>query len=241
MAKKRMFHSDVVDTDRFRDMSRGARLLYYDLGVAADDDGAAQSKTVMRTTRAKMAELKELERNGYIRILDDHLVIWITDWKLSNRIPRDRYHPGPYARLVQRLEAERSGDKTYQDGEQSVDKMDTDGEHSGDKMSTEVRLDSGKDRSGKERKEKERKETADRPQRAPRFTPPTEEEVRAYVLERGSGVDPRRFVDFYASKGWRVGSQPMRDWRAAVRTWERREDGRSAPSLPSEADYREGW
>jgi hypothetical protein len=36
-------------------------------------------------------------------------------------------------------------------------------------------------------------------------------------------VDAQQFVDFYASKGWRVGNQPMKDWRAAVRTWERRE------------------
>ena len=48
-------------------------------------------------------------------------------------------------------------------------------------------------------------------------------DVAAYCQERGSTVDPQRFVDFYASKGWRVGSQPMKDWKAAVRTWERRE------------------
>lgn len=56
-----------------------------------------------------------------------------------------------------------------------------------------------------------------------RFTPPTVDEVRAYCTERGNGVDPERFVDFYASKGWRVGNQPMRDWKAAVRTWEKSE------------------
>lgn len=54
-----------------------------------------------------------------------------------------------------------------------------------------------------------------------RFIPPTVEEVTAYVRERGSGVDPQRFVDFYASKGWVVGKSPMKDWRAAVRNWER--------------------
>lgn len=52
-----------------------------------------------------------------------------------------------------------------------------------------------------------------------RFTPPTPDEVRAYAAEKGLTVDADRFCDFYASKGWRVGSQPMRDWRAAVRGW----------------------
>ena len=56
-----------------------------------------------------------------------------------------------------------------------------------------------------------------------RFSPPTLEEVKAYCQERGNRVDAERFVDFYASKGWRVGNQPMKDWKAAVRTWERPE------------------
>ena len=59
--------------------------------------------------------------------------------------------------------------------------------------------------------------------RARRFTPPTLDDVLAYVRERGSDVDPQRFLDFYASKGWMVGKSPMKDWKAAVRTWEKRE------------------
>ena len=57
--------------------------------------------------------------------------------------------------------------------------------------------------------------------RASRFTPPSVEEVRVYCAERKNSVDPERFVDFYASKGWLVGKSRMKDWRAAVRSWER--------------------
>lgn len=53
-----------------------------------------------------------------------------------------------------------------------------------------------------------------------RFTPPTLEEVRAYCHERGNRVSPERFVDFYTSKGWMVGSNKMKDWKSAVRNWE---------------------
>lgn len=60
-----------------------------------------------------------------------------------------------------------------------------------------------------------------------RFTSPTLAEVTAYCEERGNGVDPQQFIDFYTSKGWKVGDQPMKDWKAAVRTWEKR-DGRQA-------------
>ncbi len=58
---------------------------------------------------------------------------------------------------------------------------------------------------------------------ARRFTPPTVDDVRLYCQERGNSVDPQRFVDFYASKGWKVGSQAMKDWQACVRTWEQRD------------------
>lgn len=54
-----------------------------------------------------------------------------------------------------------------------------------------------------------------------RFTPPTVEEVREYCLERNNTVDPETFINFYESKGWFVGKNKMKDWRACVRTWER--------------------
>lgn len=56
---------------------------------------------------------------------------------------------------------------------------------------------------------------------ASRFTPPTLAEVKAYCKERGNNVDPERFIDFYESKGWMIGKNKMKDWKAAVRTWEK--------------------
>lgn len=55
------------------------------------------------------------------------------------------------------------------------------------------------------------------------FKPPTVDEVKAYCLERHNTVDANSFVDFYSAKGWKVGNQAMKDWKACVRTWERRE------------------
>ena len=80
---------------------------------------------------------------------------------------------------------------------------------------------------------------ADKPPRAARFTPPTAEEVKAYCRERGNNVDAQRFVDFYASKGWKVGREKMQDWQAAVRTWERREGEKDIRS-PERYTYEEG-
>ena len=61
-----------------------------------------------------------------------------------------------------------------------------------------------------------------------RFSPPTIEEVRAYCNERGNNVDPEKFIDFYESKGWMVGKTKMKDWRAAVRNWERNSASKSS-------------
>lgn len=52
---------------------------------------------------------------------------------------------------------------------------------------------------------------------------PTVDEVAAYCQERGNHVDAGRFVDYYEANGWRIGKNPMKDWKAAVRTWERNE------------------
>lgn len=73
-----------------------------------------------------------------------------------------------------------------------------------------------------------------------KFTPPTLEEVRAYIAQRGSPVDPEEFVDFYASKGWKVGREPMRDWKAACRNaerWEKYRDRKAGASRSAPDEY----
>ena len=58
-----------------------------------------------------------------------------------------------------------------------------------------------------------------------RFTPPTTQEVKAYINEKGFNVDAEHFVDYYTSNGWKVGRNSMKDWKAAVRTWARNDHG----------------
>jgi hypothetical protein len=70
--------------------------------------------------------------------------------------------------------------------------------------------------------EVEVEEEVEKPPR--RFSPPARDDVYAYCQERKNRVNPDAFVDFYESVGWKVGNKPMKDWRAAVRTWEKRDD-----------------
>ena len=60
-----------------------------------------------------------------------------------------------------------------------------------------------------------------------KFVPPTVEEVRRYCQERENNINPEEFVDFYKSKGWMVGKNHMKDWKAAVRTWEQNDKKRN--------------
>jgi hypothetical protein len=69
-------------------------------------------------------------------------------------------------------------------------------------------------------KNNNKKDIGEEPKRK-RFVPPTIEEVKAYCIERKNNVDAQRFIDYYTSNGWCVGKNKMKDWRAAVRTWER--------------------
>lgn len=72
---------------------------------------------------------------------------------------------------------------------------------------------------------------ADKPPTRPRFSPPTVNEVRSYCSEKGYSVDADRFVNYYTSNGWKVGKNPMKDWKAAVRSWNGKEqqNGKTEP------------
>lgn len=103
-----------------------------------------------------------------------------------------------------------------------------------DKVNTEyippVSLDKSKDtpQRGDPTPKRERK----------RFTPPKLEEVEAYCRERQNGIDAAKFVDYYEAVGWKVGKQPMKDWKAAVRTWERRDASNASSQAKKEETYR---
>ena len=90
--------------------------------------------------------------------------------------------------------------------------------------------DTAKEKEGEKEKEKEGEieienecYTPKPPKGAKRFSPPSFDDVKSYCQERENGVDPQAFVDWYTSNGWKVGKNPMKDWKAAVRTWERKE------------------
>ena len=110
---------------------------------------------------------------------------------------------------------------------QSVSKDEANSKQTVSKLKAKSSEDDG-EKEGEKEKEKEIEienecYTPKPPNGAKRFSPPSFDDVKSYCQERGNGVDPQAFVDWYTSNGWKVGKNPMKDWKAAVRTWERKE------------------
>lgn len=78
-----------------------------------------------------------------------------------------------------------------------------------------------KNRIDKNRIDKNIEEKEEKKKSASRFIPPSLEEVKAYCAERKNSVDAEHFIDYYSSNGWKVGKNSMKDWKAAVRNWEK--------------------
>lgn len=219
MAERRMFAKAVIGSARFLTMPPSSRLLYYDLGMAADDDGVVEAFTVMRTTGAVEDDLRVLVSKGFVTLLNDELVSFIVDWSKNNQIRRDRYSPSIYAELLVKLGA----------GNQ----RSTIGQPNGNQRSTQYRL-------VKDRLVESSIGDGNRAATPPRtrFSPPSVDEVRAYCTERGNTVDAERFCDYYAANGWVQGKgKPIKDWRATVRTWERRGESKAESKKPFLYDY----
>lgn len=128
-----MFSKGVVNSARFLRMPPTSRLLYYDLGMAADDDGVVEAFTVMRTTSAEEDDLRVLAAKGFVIILNEDLVSYICDWRQNNAIRSDRYKPSLYKELLVRVvgydPAEQCGipcdNQTETSGKPSIDKDST--------------------------------------------------------------------------------------------------------------------
>lgn len=218
MAERRMFSKRIIDSDAFLDMPLSTQALYFHLSMRADDDGFVSNPRRIRTmVGASEDDLKLLIAKRFLLTFESGVVV-IKHWRIHNYINPDRYTPTTYVEEKATLALDDK--KAYTECLQNVVPVVVhDVVQSGDKMCTQVRLGKVIDRKGKD------KENIEGGQAAPRskFLKPSVEEIAAYCSERDNGIDPQQFFDFYESKGWKVGNQSMKDWKAAVRTWERRE------------------
>lgn len=139
MAERRMFAKSIVDSDMFLDMPVSARLLYYDLGMRADDDGFINSpKRTMKLTGASDDDMKLLIAKQFVIPFESGVVV-IKHWKIHNYIQKDRYKETIHLQ-------EKSQLSTCENKEYKL--MDTKCIHDGNNLYAQYRL--GKDSQGKD-------------------------------------------------------------------------------------------
>lgn len=212
MAERRMFAKKITESDAFLDMPSSTQMFYFHLSMNADDDGFVNNpKKIQRMCGASDDDFKLLIAKSFV-ILFESGVIVIKHWKMHNYIQADRYRPTDYVEEKSMLGLKKNKAYTL-----DVNKMDT-------KCIQDVSVgkDSiGKVRLGEDSIVKDSKGESVRGEKTKRFIPPSVEEVEQYCLERSNNIDAQSFIDFYESKGWMIGKNKMKDWKAAVRTWER--------------------
>lgn len=233
-----MFSKKIIDSARFLKMPISSQALYFHMGVRADDDGVVEGYNVMKMTGATEDDLKVLVAKGFVTVLNDDLVSYINDWKEHNLIRADRKVDSIYKDLllkivpdVQILESKQRSDvkkKQSNVGQPTDVQWTTSGQSMDGEMSAQDRL--GKDRivedsigkgSNVDVPQKAEQSTT-QTKKSKKFVKPTVEEIRTYCIERKNNIDAQYFYDYYESNGWVVGKTHMKDWKATVRNWERR-------------------
>lgn len=222
MAERRMFSKRIVNSARFCKMPISSQALYFHLGLNADDDGVVEAYTVMNLAGCTEDDLRVLVAKGFVKVLNEDLVTYITDWNENNHLRPDRKIDSIYQDLlvsvipdVQLIEKRPRAD-AKKGKEKGVDVQRT---TNGQPMDGIGKDSIGEDSIGKDSIGECKKKMG-------HFVPPTLEEVQDRIIEmKYVHVSAERFISFYASKGWMVGKTKMVDWKQALAGWESRSKG----------------
>ena len=222
MAERRMFTKKVTDDDKFMSLSSSAQALYLHLAMSADDDGFSNQVSVsMFKAHASVQDLEALLKKRYIYQFENGVIV-IKHWRMANALRKDRYSPTIFQKELSKLKLQEQGSYEWlPDGCQVVAN----------------RL--PQDRLGKDRLDKVNYLEADKSASTTtkRFKKPTLDELQEYISEKGYKVDAEKFLDYYESNGWKVGKNPMKDWKAAIRNWNRNNTSSTIKANPNKNKF----
>lgn len=259
MAERRMFAKTIVLSDAFLDMPLSARCLYFTLGMLADDDGFVNSpKSIMRQCGASQDDMKILLAKKFLLAFDTGVIV-IKHWKINNYLRNDRYKETKFIEEKKQLAIKENGSYSVvgiPSGIPSIGKVSI-GKDSIEHVivvdqkieEEQQQLQQQTDYIEPEEPKKEEEPKEDKPKKT-KFKKPTIEEIKQYCIERKNKINAEHFFDYYESKGWIVGKTSMKDWKAAIRTWERqkfnqaeekKEGAKNGQSNISRYDKSVGW
>lgn len=213
MARIRTIKPEFPQSESMGRVSRDARLTFILLWTLADDSGRLRGSSRMLASllfpydddakRGIDKWLSELDAEGCVRryTVDGNVYIEIPNWRSHQKIDK------PSASKLPPFENSREDSRGFAEHSPNI----REGSSEEWKGMEGSRPGPGEEGTGTNTKA---------PTAEKSLIPPSVESVRQYCLSRGNDIDPQAFVDFYESKGWLVGKAKMKDWQAAVRTWE---------------------
>ena len=211
MAERRMFAKSIIDSDAFLELPARCQLLYFHLGMRADDDGFVnKAKTISRACGCSEEDLQRLVKEQFLIQFDGGIVV-IRHWNVHNYVKKDRYRETMHKEEKAMLALEYN--RVYT-------RLDPKWIHSGSKVEPQDRL--GKESLGKARSGQESIGGCGGTQLPASFRPPSLTEVMIYGKQTKYQVDPERFLQFYLKNGWKEQGKPMKDWKEAVDLWQQR-------------------
>ena len=191
---------------------------------------ATITETKPETVKKALTLLKELdllveEEDGTLYLPEaEHMVGSETEWAEKKRRQRGQQEDKPGT------DGGQSEDNVPEMSQASEDKQGTKKDNVRQEIEKEIELELEREKEIdleiEKELESERKKREKGKPRAPVFKKPTLEEIKAYCQERKNTINPEQFLAYYEANGWKVGKNPMKDWRAAIRSWETREDAK---------------
>ena len=223
MAERRMLTKKVTDDDNFMSLSSSAQALYLHLSMNADDDGFCNQVAVsMFKAHASVQDLQALLEKRYIYQFDSGVIV-IKHWRMANALRKDRYTQTAFKEELAKLKLKENGAYTLR-GEDELLNENNDGCRLVATCLPQDRVDKG------------RVDKVNNRDRAPSL-----DEIKAYCHEKSINIDAEAFFDHYQANGWRQSNgNKIKDWKAAVRNWSRREGefGKKKQSVySSDASY----
>ena len=243
MAQKRMFDKRVIDSDEFLEMPLTTQAVYFHLNMRADDDGFIDNwKSVLRLIGGKDDDIKVLISKRFIIPFEKGVIV-IKHWKINNLLRKDRYVETIHRDEKEKLIIEKNGEyslgipmhdqviesddainknEIINDGIPMVNQDNENNENLEETEEKSLGIPMVNQRSTQYSiVEYSKVENIKENNKKKKFVKPTIEEIKKYCIERKNSIDAEYFYDHYETTGWMVGKNHMKDWKAAIRTWER--------------------
>lgn len=206
-----MLSTKIIDSDIFLDMPQTSQLLYFHLSMRADDDGfVGNPKKIMRMIGSADNDLSVLFGKKFIIGFESGVIV-IKHHRINNNWDKHNCKRTQYLEEFSQLNIKENGAYT-------LDKLQGIPVQSENSLKTVLRIEENRIEENRNISRTVAEATP-----KPKFQKPTIEEIKAYIKEKNYNVDANRFFNFYESKGWKVGKNPMVSWKASVATWQKDE------------------